>query len=138
MGDKEVINITLVSAADVLQLKESDRLNKGEKREGISCSFSLGNTGSRKWSEKKFGIGEGKSEIKAIMMRNTVSVSDGGIKRRKSMGQWEKGMVLVHAEEMREQNKWIEMCPRQGKVFCCLRSFLVLYDHLAVDLLCSA
>lgn len=70
---------------------------------------------------KKFGIGEEKSEIKAIMMRNTVSVSDGGIKRRKSMGQWEKEIVLVHAEEMREQSKWIEMCPRQGKVFCCLR-----------------
>jgi len=38
------------------------------------------------------------------------------------MGQWEKEMVLVHAEEMREQNKWREMCPRQGKVFCCLGS----------------
>ena len=78
-----------MSAADVLQLKESDRLNKGEKREGISCSFSLGNTGSRKWSEKKvWDGGEEKCEIKAILMRNTVSVSDGGIKRRKSMGQW--------------------------------------------------
>jgi len=38
------------------------------------------------------------------------------------MGQWEKEMVLVHAEEMGEQNKWREMCPRQGKVFCCLGS----------------
>lgn len=84
---------------------------------------------------KKFGIGEEKSEIKAIMMRNTVSVSDGGIKRRKSMGQLEKEMVLVLAEEMREQNKWIEMCPRQGKAFCCLRSlfstiFLQLTDYV--------
>jgi hypothetical protein len=65
------------------------------------------------------------------MMRNTVSVSDGGIKQRKSMGQWDKEMVLVHAEEMREQNKWIEMCPRQGKVFCCLRSlFSMIILHL--------
>jgi hypothetical protein len=71
---------------------------------------------------KKFGMEEEKSEIKAIMMRNTVSVSDGGIKRGKNMGQWEKEMLLVHVEEMREQNKWEETCPRQGKVFCCLSS----------------
>jgi hypothetical protein len=71
---------------------------------------------------KKFGMEEEKSEIKAIMMRNTVSVSDGGIKRGKNMGQWEKEMVLVHVEEMREENKWGEMCPRPGKVFSCLSS----------------
>ena len=52
LGDKEVINITLVSAADILQSTERDRLSKGEKREGISCSFSLASTVSRKWSEK--------------------------------------------------------------------------------------
>ena len=38
--------------------------------------------------KKSVGRGEEKCEIKAILMRNTVSVSDGGIKRRKSMGQW--------------------------------------------------
>jgi 5-enolpyruvylshikimate-3-phosphate synthase len=48
---------TRIYNAARLRLKESDRLNKGEKRDGISCSFSLGNTGSRKWSEKSSGGG---------------------------------------------------------------------------------
>lgn len=83
LGDKGVINITLVSAGDGLQLKESGRLNKDKSREGISCSFSPANTGSRKWSEKKEGGGP---KVKTVVTRKTESVSDGGIKWGNNMG----------------------------------------------------